>query len=113
MISFLISALLAASPHEHLRPHDVAAVTLYQHCDYQGWAAPLRGGEYTSELLKDVASYRSKGTSSIRVSPGYKATLYARNKFKGKSLVVTHHNPCLVSEGFNDRMVSIKIERLK
>ncbi len=108
-LSFFVAALFQS----HQTPQAVSPVTVYQHCNYEGWAARLRGGNYTAGLLKDVADYRRKGVSSIKVAPGYQATLFPRDKFKGKSLVLTSSTDCLVSEGFNDRMVSIRIKRIR
>ena len=88
-------------------------VTLYEDCHFQGWAVPLEVFSYSSVELNALGTdYVKKNVSSIKVASGYQVTLYSGGKFNGKKLTLTGNEECLVAGGFNDRMMSIKIEPL-
>jgi hypothetical protein len=82
--------------------------TVYQDCNYGGAAVGLAVGDY------NLAAMTSRGIandwiSSLRVTSGYKVTLYENDGFAGASLVVTADNSCLVGAGWNDRASSMRV----
>jgi hypothetical protein len=82
--------------------------TVYQDCNYGGTAVGLAVGDY------NLAAMTSRGIgndwiSSLRVTSGYKVTLYENDGFAGASLVVTADNSCLVGAGWNDRASSMRV----
>ena len=59
--------------------------TFYEHSNYGGWAVSLEEGSYD---YKDIFSKKELlmiEISSLRVSDGYKVTIYDDEGFKGKS----------------------------
>ena len=89
-----------------------AQVTTYEHCNFDGKKADVPVGKYTwPNLLRDVPNLKDNDISSIKVSDGYTATLYADANYTGKKLVVTRDTICLADYQFNDTMSSIKVER--
>ncbi len=85
-----------------------SVVTVYQDCNYGGYAVGLGVGSY------NLADLQSRGIvnddiSSLRVQSGYQATLYWNANFSGISLVKAGDDACLVNEGFNDEVTSIVI----
>lgn len=85
------------------------SVTVYQHCNFNGYAVTLPAGEYT---LADLESkgIKNDDLSSIQVASGYKVTLYGDHNFTGTAVVKTVDVSCLVADGFNDKTSSIKVE---
>jgi hypothetical protein len=82
--------------------------TVYQDCNYGGAAVGLAVGDY------NLAAMTSRGIandwiSSLRVTSGYKVTLYENDGFAGASLVVTADNSCLVGASWNDRASSMRV----
>ncbi|MEM9680710.1 MAG: glycosyl hydrolase, partial [Bacteroidota bacterium] len=98
---------------EYTRPADnpVTVVKLFQHCDYQGYSASLSEGSYTLSQL-EVLGVVNKDISSIEVQNGYQITMYDGNNFTGASLIKTVNDNCLVDEGFNDRISSVKVSKV-
>lgn len=87
-----------------------SAATVYQHCNYTGWAANLGEGRYNLAALHSLG-FVNDDASSIRVSSGYEAVLYQHDNFTGSSTVVGSDNSCLVSKNFNDAASSVVIRR--
>ncbi|PKV50190.1 putative secreted protein (Por secretion system target) [Aquimarina sp. MAR_2010_214] len=86
-------------------------VTLYLDCPYSGFSAGLSEGSYTKAQLEALGMPNDK-VSSLRVKPGYKATLYWDDNFKGASLVKTSDDSCLNNDGsWNDKMTSIIVSK--
>jgi hypothetical protein len=83
-------------------------VTLYQNCSYGGYAIGLNAGSYTLAQLQALG-IKNDDVSSIKVSPGYQATLYQNDNFGGTTLVRTADDDCLVNDDWNDVMSSIVI----
>ncbi len=80
----------------------------YKDCNFSGTAVGLPVGDY------NLAALNSRGIlnddiSSIKVTSGYKVTLYENDNFAGASLVLTADNSCLVGAGWNDRASSIRV----
>jgi hypothetical protein len=86
-------------------------VKVFQHCDFGGWAASFtQAGSYGASALVSRGGL-DNDASSIQVAAGYKATLYDGDNQSGSSIVVTAgQTACLVANGFNDVLSSLKIE---
>ncbi|GAA4274811.1 hypothetical protein GCM10022258_41070 [Aquimarina gracilis] len=85
-------------------------VTLFQHCDYDGYAVSLNEGSYTMSQLQALG-FVDNDISSIQVQDGYQITIYEHDNFTGASLTMTANDDCLVNEGFNDIMSSAKVSK--
>ena len=85
-------------------------VTLYQDCNYGGYAVSLPEGEYNINDLR-ARGVTNDDVSSLRVQSGYQVTLYNNSPFGGQSLVKTGDDACLVNEGFNDIVSSVRVAR--
>jgi hypothetical protein len=84
--------------------------TLYQHCNYDGYAVGLDEGSYTLSQLQALGAVNDD-LSSIKVQPGYRVTLYQDNNFQGASLVKTADDSCFVNDGFNDIVSSVVVSK--
>ena len=84
--------------------------TLYEHSNYGGWAVSLEEGSYDYKdiLAKGIANDQ---ISSLRVSDGYKVTIYDDEGFKGTSKEFTS-DASYVGDEMNDKTSSIKIEKI-
>lgn len=83
--------------------------TLYAHCNYRGGSAQLPVGKHDINALKK-AGITEKSVSSIKLSPGYRAVVYAGPSFNAKSLVLTADDDCLDNDDMNEQLSSIVIE---
>jgi hypothetical protein len=88
-------------------------VTLYQHCNYEGWSATFDVGNFNLAALQ-VAGVTNKDASSIKITPGYNVTLYQNDGFGGASINLTGDDSCLtdnVANGvnFNDQISSMVV----
>lgn len=79
-------------------------VTVYESCNYGGWAAGFNVGSYDGNVMTSLGA-RNDAISSIRVAAGYEAVLYENWDFSGASVTVSGDNTCL--SNFNDRASSI------
>ena len=84
--------------------------TLYEHSNYGGWTVSLEEGSYDYKdiLAKGIANDQ---ISSLRVSDGYKVTIYDDEGFKGTSKEFTS-DASYVGNEMNDKTSSIKIEKI-
>ncbi|HTJ52351.1 MAG TPA: carbohydrate-binding protein, partial [Cyclobacteriaceae bacterium] len=82
--------------------------TMYKDCNYSGTAVGLQTGNYTLSQL-NALGILNDDISSLKVTSGYKVTLYENDNFTGATLDVTADNSCLVASGWNDRTTSIKV----
>ena len=84
--------------------------TLYEHSNYGGRAVSLEEGSYDYKdiLAKGIVNDQ---ISSLRVSNGYKVTIYDDEGFKGKSKEFTS-DASYVGDEMNDKTSSIKIEKI-
>jgi len=82
--------------------------TVYQDCNYGGTAVALPVGDYNLSAMTS-RGIADNWISSVRVTSGYKVTLYENDNFSGASIVITSDNSCLVSPGWNDRTTSIRV----
>ncbi len=83
-------------------------VTVYQHCNYNGWSTALNVGSYNLGALMS-RGFINDDASSLRVAPGYEAVLYEHDNFAGASIVIGSDSSCLVGAGWNDRVSSMVI----
>ena len=84
--------------------------TVYEHSNYGGRAVSLEEGSYDYKdiLAKGIVNDQ---ISSLRVSDGYKVTIYDDEGFKGKSKEFTS-DASYVGDEMNDKTSSIKIEKI-
>lgn len=84
-------------------------VTVYQDCNYGGSGVDLPLGDYT------MAQLASRGVpndwiSSLRVSPGYQIVVYENENFAGASQTFRGDDACLVDNGINDWITSVRVQ---
>ena len=109
-------------------PSDLTSgITIYEHWNYGGESAVVKSdiadlGAYAGPCIDeddDLASYElwDDCISSIRVAPGWRATLYTGKDFRGESLVITADVPNLQlvkgscdHDGLNDCITSIRVQ---
>jgi chitodextrinase len=86
-------------------------VQVYQHCNFGGWVAGFTGtGNFNTADLVSRGGV-DNDASSIRIAPGFKATLFNGNGQTGTSLVLNAGDTaCLVASNFNDVLSSLRIE---
>lgn len=85
------------------------AAIVYKDCPYGGYAVGLNPGTYTTSQL-NALGVLNNDISSIKVTAGYKVTLYQDDNFGGSTLVLTGNDDCLADNGWNDVVSSIKVE---
>lgn len=83
-------------------------VTVYLDCYYKGTSATLSVGDYNMSDLTALG-ITNDAISSIAIQNGYKVELFWNINYAGSSLVLTSDNDCLVDEGWNDEVTSLKI----
>jgi hypothetical protein len=81
-------------------------VTVYSDCAFAGYSGGLKAGSYTLSELNAIGIY-DKDIASLKVTKGFKATLYENDNFGGDSIAITADSTCLGD--WNDRASSIKI----
>ena len=90
------------------RCNKAPAVTLYADKDYTGKAVTLSEGTYN---LSQMGLYNLKDNdmSSLKVTPGFKVTIYEDDNFKGKNKSYIA-SESFVGNEWNDKMSSLKVE---
>jgi hypothetical protein len=84
-------------------------VQLFQHCNFGGWQANFPVGTFnTADIV--ARGGVNNDASSIKISPGFKATLFDGNTQTGRSIVLTANDACFVADSFNDLLSSLKVE---
>jgi hypothetical protein len=78
---------------------------------YLGWTKQLPAGSYTLANLQSIGVSTDQ-LSSITVPAGCKITLYDGGNFDGSSLVLQKNAIDLGKFNFNDKMSSLKVERM-
>ncbi|MBL3657620.1 carbohydrate-binding protein [Fulvivirga sediminis] len=86
-------------------------VTVYEDCNYNGYAIPLPAGRYNLSALQSLG-ISNDDISSIRVQNGYQAILYWDNNFRGKALLKTGDDNCLRDDEWNDKISSLVISTI-
>jgi Secretion system C-terminal sorting domain len=91
-------------------PGGVAGGTaiVYQHCAYGGYAITLPVGDYNLGQLQ-AKGLLNDDISSLKVQSGYEIVVYQHDGFGGTSLTFTADDDCLIDNGFNDFVSSIKV----
>ncbi len=88
-----------------------AGVTLFEDCDFGGWAVALAPGDHAvADLI--AAGALDNDASSLHVLPGYQAVLFDGPDFTGASRTLTGASACLVDEEFNDTLSSLRIQAI-
>jgi hypothetical protein len=127
-VAFVLPLLLARCGSEVTplgpTPPD-QGIVIYLHADYAGPSQALNvdvadlskaQGPCSSGEEGEVPSWR-KCVSSIHVRPGWSATLYRDDDFKGRSVAITADTPNLKSlpgpcdGSFNDCVMSIRVTK--
>jgi beta-glucanase (GH16 family) len=85
--------------------------TVYQHCNYGGYAAGLPEGQYNAAQLQ-ARGVSNNDLSSVRVNAGYQVTLYDGDNFTGTSVTRTGDTGCLVDQAFNDKATSVVVSKV-
>ena len=90
------------------RYDEASAVTLYTDKDYKGKAVTLSEGEYNLSRM-GLYNLKDNDMSSLKVTPGFKVTIYADDNFQGTSKSYTASESFVGAE-WNDKMSSLKVE---
>lgn len=85
-----------------------AIVTIYRDINFAGKAVQLAEGEYNAARLSRY-NFNDNDLTSLKVTPGFKVTLYDGDNFSGLSKVVTS-DTSWIGDDWNDRMSSMRIE---
>ena len=80
----------------------------YKDCNYGGYVTALKTGDYTLAQLQNMGVLNDD-ISSMKVSSGYEVQVYWDDNFSGSSITITADNACLVDEGWNDKVSSLKV----
>jgi len=83
-------------------------VTVYKDCNYAGTAVSLPVGNYTLSQLQSRGIVNDD-ISSLKVNGGYQVQVYWDDNYLGSTLTFTADNTCLVDEGWNDKISSLKV----
>lgn len=83
-------------------------VTFFKDCGYGGTQVGVGPGDYTLADLQAIGILNDD-ISSLKVITGYTVYAYADDNFAGASITLNANNDCLVDEGWNDRITSLKI----
>lgn len=81
-----------------------AGVSFYTDCSHGALFRTLGVGSY-------VVRSADNRISSIKVPAGYRVTLFDSSDLTGASITKTADDPCLIDDGWNDRVSSLRIER--
>ncbi len=87
---------------------ETGVATVYKDCVFGGTSVDLPVGSYT------LAQLQAKGVinddiSSLRVSAGYELVTYLDDNFTGATATFTADDDCLVDNGINDLVSSLKV----
>ncbi len=104
------NSLLAAVRAEIGNTTPTGVATVYQDCNYGGYAVGLNEGRYTLSQLQALG-VRNDDLSSLKVNPGYQVTLYENDNFGGRSVTKSGNAGCLVDDAFNDLATSVVVAK--
>lgn len=90
------------------RYDEASAVTLYTDAGYKGKAVTLSEGTYNLSRM-GLYNLTDNDMSSLKVTPGFKVTIYEGDNFNGKSKSYIA-SESFVGEEWNDKMSSLKVE---
>ncbi len=77
-------------------------------CAFGGYNIGLNEGSYTRAQLISKG-INDDDISSIKVKQGFKVIVYKDDNYTGASITVSSDNDCLVDEGFNDNITSLRV----
>lgn len=86
----------------------VGVASFYKDCNYAGAFVTLPAGSYTLSQLQ-ARGIQNDDISSLKVTGGYRVTLYLNDNFGGRTVVKTADDVCLVDDNFNDSTSSLTI----
>lgn len=92
---------------EENRAEGAMAVTMYVDDQYKGKAVNVSEGEYDTRRM-NLFNIKDNDMTSLKITPGFKVTVYDGDNFSGESHTYTADNANV--GGFNDRMSSFKVE---
>jgi len=87
----------AVIPNDH--------VVFYSDIDFKGFHISLPIGEFSADAIK----LRPKTISSVKIPLGMNVLLFGRDNFDSEYVFLTESVSNLVSKGFNDKTISVKI----
>lgn len=102
------TAQYAAAINNAFATSSTSRAVFYKDCNYAGTAVGLPTGSYTLSQLNGYGIVNDD-ISSLTVTSGYTVTLYWDDNFGGSTLVKTASDACLVDDGWNDKVSSLKI----
>jgi hypothetical protein len=79
--------------------------------DKAGTPKSFEPGEYP-DITEDFPLGQTNGLSMLDLKPGYGATLYSETNFGGSSVDLTSSALCLLDEGLDNAVGSLKIYKL-
>lgn len=91
-----------------LKPIGVAVASIYNDLNYAGTSLSLPEGSHSLNQLK-IYGFADNSLTSLKVTKGYKATIYVDDNFKGSSKSFTS-DVNWIGDDWNDKTSSIKIE---
>src|SRR5262245_37098407 len=107
-----LRTVLAAAACSALAPMATAQVQVFQHCNFGGWSATFTGpGSFNTSALTSRGG-RNNDASSIRVAPGFVVTLFDGDQQTGASVTFSGNDSCFTNDNFNDRLSSLRIQRV-
>lgn len=80
----------------------------YNDCDYKGFANGLEAGDYDLSRLQSLG-IDNDVLSSLTVAEGFEVTVYDDNNFAGTSRTYRGNVACLVADGLNDKVSSLRV----
>ncbi|VUD69258.1 Oligosaccharide 4-alpha-D-glucosyltransferase [Thalassocella blandensis] len=84
------------------------AITIFQHCNYTGWAVNFPSGDFSLDALLQ-AGVVNNDASSLKVPSGFSAILFDEDNFSGNAIIISNDVSCLVDYGFNDVFSSLQV----
>lgn len=89
-------------------PTGSGVITFYKDCSFGGSAVILPEGDYTLAQLQ-AKGISDNDISSIKVTFGYKVTVFVEGNFTGNNQTFNADDNCLVDNGLNDNISSVRI----
>ncbi|MGQ1947042.1 carbohydrate-binding protein [Geofilum sp. OHC36d9] len=106
----IINDLGTLMPQDAVSGYSTGPVTLYQDCNYGGYAVNISEGRYTLSQLQSLGIINDD-ISSVNVQNGYKVVLYQDDNFIGTTVSLSNSDDCLVDEDFNDKISSVVVAK--
>lgn len=100
--------LTDSTPTTPAAPAPGGQVTVYQHCNFGGYAVNLAPGRYNLQQLM-ARGVKNDDLSSIKVPNGMSVRAYQHDNFQGQSWNLPANDSCFVNKRLNDVVSSIVI----